>query len=287
VTEIPRRVAPGEVLLVPVAVVAPAAAGSHTLTVQGIDEDRRPLARACRLHIHVADSVPARLVPTALPRGPQRIPAVLHRVWLGDRPLSDEHAAFGSSFERRHARWEMRLWGDDDLASLGIGRRERALARSASELSDLARVAILARHGGVYVDTDVECLRPLDGLLAGCSAFAGLEAPGRLGSAVMGCVPGHPIFEIAAALSLDLVGLGRDEAHATGPHLITRVFELHTGPGVAVFGSQLFYPYTWDEPERAGEQFPDAYVVHRWSSSWLPRPTVAQAPTGSGSSLPV
>ena len=27
----------------------------------------------------------------------------------------------------------------------------------------------------------------------------------------------------------------------------------------------------WDEPERRGEPFPDAYAVHHWAESWRGR----------------
>ena len=38
-----------------------------------------------------------------------------------------------------------------------------------------------------------------------------------------------------------------------------------------IFGAERFYPYTWEEPERAGEPFPDSYAVHHWSLSWWER----------------
>jgi hypothetical protein len=43
---------------------------------------------------------------------------------------------------------------------------------------------------------------------------------------------------------------------------------LEQEPGVTIFGADKFYPYLWDEPERAGDEFPDAYAVHHWSLSW-------------------
>jgi hypothetical protein len=37
---------------------------------------------------------------------------------------------------------------------------------------------------------------------------------------------------------------------------------------VTVLPKDAFYPYLWDEPERAGELFPQSVGVHRWNHSW-------------------
>jgi hypothetical protein len=37
---------------------------------------------------------------------------------------------------------------------------------------------------------------------------------------------------------------------------------------LVVFGPERFYPYSHNEPERAGGPFPDAYAIHRWAHSW-------------------
>ena len=46
----------------------------------------------------------------------------------------------------------------------------------------------------------------------------------------------------------------------------------HRDPrGFTAIAKEAFYPYSYTEPERASEAFPDAYVVHRWGhTSWRP-----------------
>jgi mannosyltransferase OCH1-like enzyme len=197
--------------------------------------------------------------------GPE-IPHAIHRVWLGGAAMPEAHARFGQSFAELHPGWEQRLWTDADLPSLDIGQAERERARSASELSNLVRYEVLYRIGGVYVDTDVLCLRPFDELIAGLDAFAGLELPGRVGTAVLGAVPGHPLFERAARLTRQTLGVGPHSADANGPYFLSLLAEQEQG--LAIFGADRFYPYRWDEPERAGETFGDAHAVHHWSMSW-------------------
>ncbi len=270
-----RMVSPQERVLVPVQVTAPSAPGDYVLEVDIVHEDVRWFECPCRVPVHVAPPqglppVGVRLRETPLPRWRRwrrvRVPRTIHRIWLGDKPMPQEHKRFEETFAKHHPGWEMRLWTDRDLPELDITTVERRRARSHSELSNLARYEVLHRLGGVYVDTDVECRQALTPLLRGIDAFAALELPGRVGTAVLGTIPGHPAFARAAYLTRRTLGIGAHSADANGPYLMSLILE--QDPGVAIFGAELFYPYLWNEPERCGEAFPDAYAIHHWALSW-------------------
>ncbi len=114
---------------------------------------------------------------------------------------------------------------------------------------------------------------PLTPLLRGIDAFAALESPGVAGNAILGSVPGHPLFARAAQLARRTLGTGAHSLDACGPYLITLILEQETSvtkePSVTIFAPQLFYPYSWDELERRDEAYPDAYAVHHWAMSSL------------------
>jgi hypothetical protein len=272
-----RDVRPGERILVALEVAAPAAPGRYLLEVDLVHEDVCWFDQGCRVEVEVTDAAalpatPPRLLesppppPRRLRRPRMLIPRVLHRVWVGPAEMPAAHAEFGRELERLHPEWQSRLWTDADLGELGITDSERRRARSASELSNVVRYEVLRRHGGVYLDTDVECRRPLDDLLAGVGAFAALELPGRVGTALLGSVPAHRAFERAARLSRLTLGLGLHSADANGPYLMSLIVEQE--PEVTIFGAEKFYPFTWEERERATESFPDAYAIHHWTASW-------------------
>ena len=272
----PRVVVPGERILAPLHVDAPAMAGDYVLEVDVVHEHARWFDCACRVSVRVEHpqglpATGARLGETAPPRLRRwravRIPPTIHRVWLGEEPMPHEHERFGQTFAAHHPDWEMRLWTDADLPALGIGAAERRRSRTHSELSNLVRYEVLHRYGGVYVDTDVECLRPLRPLLRGIDSFAALEVPGRIGNAILGSVVGHSVFARAARLARQTIGTGPHSREANGPHFLSLIVEQE--PNVAIFAATLFYPYLWDELERRHETFPDAYAVHHWTLSWL------------------
>jgi hypothetical protein len=262
---------PGEETVVPLYVTAPALPARYELEVDLVHEHVRWFGTSLRVPFTVAPprNPLGRIEPPSrgpLRTGPMRIPQVLHRVWLGTDPLPPEQAEFGTTWKRHHPDWEMRVWTDADLPSL-LDDAIVARGRSFSEVCDLVRYEVLRRHGGVYVDTDVECLRPLDGLLAGVEAFAAWETDHRVGTAVLGAVPGHPIVERAVREARLTVGRGPNSAESTGPGFWSTLLIDH--PEVTLFAPELFYPYRWDEPHRRHEQFPDAYAVHHWAASWL------------------
>lgn len=272
-----RAVDPGDRVLVPVHVHAPQTAGEYVLEVDVVHENVRWFDCACRVPVRVEHprGLPptgARLHETASPRLRRwrrvRIPRTIHRVWLGEKPMPEEHERLGGTFARHHPDWEMRLWTEEDLTELGIGATERERARTNAELANLVRYEVLHRHGGVYVDTDVECRRRLTPLMRGVDAFAALEVPGRIGTAVLGSVPGHPVYARAAGLARRTLGIFELQSPSTnGAYFLSLIIEQERN--VAILAARVFYPFLWDELERRHETFPDAYTIHHWTLSWL------------------
>jgi mannosyltransferase OCH1-like enzyme len=61
-------------------------------------------------------------------------------------------------------------------------------------VSDYARLYLLYHHGGIYMDTDIELLTPLDAFLEN-KAFSGFESEKSIQTGIMGCEKGHPFFK--------------------------------------------------------------------------------------------
>ena len=149
------------------------------------------------------------------------IPRVFHFIWLGPRDLPESQRRCVESWRRHHPGWEVRIWRDEDVPRLR-NQEEFDRALSMAGKADVLRVEVLHDHGGVYLDTDMECLRPIDELLAGCDGFLARTHPsGRIGNTVFGAVPGH---EFTRRL-IDLVPrwFHPRQPHRTGPTLYTKV----------------------------------------------------------------
>lgn len=264
---------PGRGDVVWVELAAPDAEGRAAVEVELEGSGEAPVVRL-ELDVWTRPPAPTRREGRAAPppRGLARlrrrrlaIPRLRHRIWLGDAPLPDDYHRFEVGWARLHPGWESHLWTEADAPSPpGIER-----ARTHAERADLIRYEVLRRHGGVYCDTDVEWLRPVDELLAGVQAFAAYEIPGRLCNAVIGAVPGHPAFVRAVELAERTVGTGVYPS-ATATTFLTGILERDAS--ATLFGPERFYPYLWDEERRPATEFPQAYAVHRWAKSWLEAP---------------
>lgn len=193
------------------------------------------------------------------------IPKVVHWVWLGPGTLPAEHRAWMQGWLDRHPGWRGRLWRDAEIPRLR-NQIEYDRARTWAQKSDVLRYEILLDHGGVYLDTDMECVRNIEELLAGVPAFAAAENDDLLGNAVLGALPNHPwmhhvVTELPRAFQDHLLTLDQ-----TGPAFLTA----HTlgREDVAIFPSRTFYPHS--SASLHGEApVPDrAFAVHHWSKSW-------------------
>ena len=196
------------------------------------------------------------------------IPHTFHRVWLGPHAMPESFAAMGKTWRDLHPNWRMVTWIDATIPAL-LNQPLYDRAPTAAIKSNIARYELLLHHGGIYVDTDFECLKNLEPLLDGVNCFVAIAGEGLANNAIIGCVPGHPfVYDLVVSLEEYVQHHSYDDAHVgqSGPVYLTHVLGRH--PEVTVFGPELFYPYAWHERWRAGERFDDAYAVHHWSLTW-------------------
>ena len=214
------------------------------------------------------------------------IPKIIHHTWLGDDPLPEAGWEMIARWRHYHPDWEMRLWTRDNLPPL----QNQALydsRQNTGHRADVLRYELMYQFGGVYVDIDMECRRPLDDLIKNCEGFAGRMKPNMtiLGTlyleiAILGSVPGHPLFAQVVDMLPDWYGTHESYAipTRTGPqffqaqYLAWRVAgEQYQGEhkDFLLFRPSLFYPYFRSERERDGSESPESYAIHRWWSSWV------------------
>jgi mannosyltransferase OCH1-like enzyme len=197
-----------------------------------------------------------------------RIPRIFHQIWVGPDPFPEEFARYQQTWLEHHPGWELRFWTDETFPPPEELRRPEAAERLRApwERGDIFRLEALWRWGGVHVDTDFECRRSIEPLIAEAELFIGLAKAGRVNGALMGSVRGHPLLE----QGLDTLRprtsygaqLGAGSANVkdeTGPRFLDGL--LIDRPEVTFVEPELFYPRT---PEERGR----AYAIHHQARSW-------------------
>jgi mannosyltransferase OCH1-like enzyme len=198
------------------------------------------------------------------------IPARFHRIWL-DEPIPQEFERYWEGFKALHPQAEFFTWNDSGDLGWMRCKREFDQAKTHAGRSDILRYELLAAFGGIYVDTDVEPLRPFDELLEDDRPFIGWEDGNLLCPTVMGAPPAHPAIELLLEALPRWFIKYRNAApnRQTGPYFVTR--HLRGRSDVRMLPPEAFYPVGWWEKAKLGGPYPpESFSVHHWRAGWLP-----------------
>lgn len=199
------------------------------------------------------------------------IPRTFHSIWMG-KQIPKEYVVFRQSWLTLHPGWTLREWSEGNMPVLA-NQREFDDARSYSEKSDIARVELLYKYGGVYIDTDFECFKNIEELIDSSELWVGQDEDDRICGGIMGSVAGHPFLaKVIAAIPTSIASHPDDSpVVTTGPLLLDRVYKSSLAAGEPVpdvMPREYFFPYRGDERHRRYERFPNAYAAHHWGGSW-------------------
>lgn len=92
-----------------------------------------------------------------------RIPKILHFIWFGS-DLPEEFREYIDTWKHHHPDYKVMVWDEHNLPKL----QNQTLfdkAKTHAERSDIARLEILQRYGGIYIDTDYECHRNIEPII--------------------------------------------------------------------------------------------------------------------------
>lgn len=103
------------------------------------------------------------------------IPKVIHYCWFGNAEISEKNRKCIDSWKRFCPDYEIKRWDETNYdVSKNRYMKEAYECKKWAFVSDYARLDIVCRYGGIYLDTDVEIIKNLDDLLYQ-EAFAGVD----------------------------------------------------------------------------------------------------------------
>jgi FkbM family methyltransferase len=165
-----------------------------------------------------------------------------------------------------HPAWEIKLWQDPVQADGYLLEKYWPNVNSGAQLADLLRLDLVYRWGGIYVDSDLLLLKPLDDLAKHFDFFAASEDGYNFTNALIGATKGHPAVR---ALINELLSNEPDWSlppnRTTGPILFAHVLKWNRD--VSVLPRETFYSYNWNEPHFK-KNHRHSYGEHLWASSW-------------------
>lgn len=119
------------------------------------------------------------------------IPKVIHYCWFGGKEIPKENKKCIESWKKFLPDYEIKMWNENNYnINVNTYVKQAYEAKKYAFVSDYARFDILYKYGGIYMDTDVEVLKPIDDLLMN-KMFVGFEEneginPGLIFGAIKG-----------------------------------------------------------------------------------------------------
>ena len=208
------------------------------------------------------------------------IPKIIHQIWIGSQ-VPECFDVLCQTWKDMHPDWEYNLWTDErvekELFPL-YNQEYYDQSESMGVKSDLLKWEIVYRFGGVYVDMDFECLKPLDILHYTYDFYTGYQPLDaffvQLGAALYAAYPNHPILK-------HCIETIKDDWHhqgapkKSGPVHFSKSFMATAGKNGSrdiAFPAFYFYPLPSMKTELKYDEWVEkgAYAIHHWAKSWMP-----------------
>lgn len=211
------------------------------------------------------------------------IPKIIHYCWFGQEKIPDENKRWMDSWSKFCSDYEIIEWNDDNYDYTKNRYMEEAYKAGAwAFVSDYVRLEVIHEYGGVYLDTDVELLKPLDDFLYE-EAFAACNAEGRISLGLGFGAKSHMalIKEMLSCYDeMEFKPLLKKQDRVLAvpaPDIHTVYFYntrrwRYTGRTSDIEGMRIF-PFPILDGLNVSEEEKKEYVyaVHHYSASWIPK----------------
>ena len=211
------------------------------------------------------------------------IPKIIHYCWFGRGEKPAVALKCIESWKKHLPDYEIKEWNEDNFdVNLIQYTKDAYQAKKYAFVSDYARIWILYHFGGVYFDTDVEVIKPMDELIKQGS-FMGCEIDGgKNGIAVapglgLATEPKDQIYsEILSVYSnlnfrnndgtINLYAIVRITTDTLIKHGLKEITGIQTIENIKIYPSEYFNPMN----SLTGELncTPNTYSIHLYMNSW-------------------
>jgi mannosyltransferase OCH1-like enzyme len=195
------------------------------------------------------------------------IPKIIYTVWIGEVPLPDKYKKACKSHDLKGYQHKLITLADAlKFSTKHIYLHEAIKAKKWIKVADYLRMKFLCGFGGVYLDCDMEVIKPFDDLLDN-KMFVGRENDHIIGNSAIGSEKGHPLL----IKYLDLV---QNNFRGDGEFIFEPAERLFgdlvnghygkVGP-VTTYSEEYFFPFN---EKGEGEVTENSHTIHGFTRSW-------------------
>lgn len=196
------------------------------------------------------------------------IPKLLHQIWIGPHKMPKE---WMQTWKEKNPSMNYMLWREKDLDEFDLRFEDKInyLKEKGrfSGASDIIRIEILDRLGGVYIDADSICIEPIENApFMKKDFFVGKDYDHKRGrfinnvaNGTIGSVAGHPILK---KYMEGISKSGCTKWWEFGERMLTDCIR---GYDIEVLPACTFYPENWDG--RIAPIEGKIYARHKWGTT--------------------
>ena len=170
--------------------------------------------------------------------------------------------------------YDIVLWNEENFPLDDYPFAKQALKdKKWAFVSDVARLHALYYHGGIYMDTDVEVIRPLDIFLEH-GFFSGYESERHLPTGLMGGKKGNLYLKLLLQWYKNR-NYSNDYYEIANTRIITRITrlncEIRLNGEEYVFGDNYYYPreyFCLDKLDGIWNVTNNTYCIHHFTGLW-------------------
>ena len=208
-------------------------------------------------------------------------PKIIHQIWLGPKHLPKKYKLWIKSWLRINPSWKYILWDDKKVADFGLKNQTIFnMSNNYGFKSDIARYEILYKYGGLYADTDFECIKSIPNNLLNYDFVAGCTFNNKpeISNAL---IIAKPKALILKKLINSIKPLSKNTPKyvfiTSGPELLTDIFfklNEKEKSKCLILPSDYFYPFPsflLDNKKCEVKEFisKDTIALHYWGMSWF------------------
>lgn len=206
------------------------------------------------------------------------IPKIIHYCWFGGKPKPPLAEKCLKSWKKFCPDYQILEWNENnfDIATAPLYVRQAYEAGRWAFVTDYVRLKALTEMGGIYMDTDVEVVKPFTPYLHH-QGFAGFESPSRIQTGLLACEKDFPLFRefLSYYDTASYYNPDGTENITTNVEVLTALCEKYgfqpndtfqVIQGFAIYPREYFCPVDFDTEKLHRTR--KTVVIHWFAASW-------------------